>query len=315
MKIDSQIFKLLVDIAEQSDPNITYSHLKSNLGKEIADNLIQNDFLTKGRDLETYYLPSQDKEAYIEWSDDKNSFVYLSDYGKFLPVPEDELKTFDINNFTKLTDFIADQFDVSKSGRKSPNNYLDDLLFFIGEENISKKKIAIFFARRLNHQSIFQKIDEFFLKESPTTFPKLILTSSNEHCPTKLSDGGKIISIPKLLTFSKDMLFNMDYISNVLGKGADDEYKPYIHCSESGAVLFIGDKSYDVGGVSQRLAIEIMCRHYLKNGNEKIRWRTVMDEIDSNSDSRARDLFRKSKISDLISSKGGFVWFKDEENS
>jgi hypothetical protein len=107
----------------------------------------------------------------------------------------------------------------------------------------------------------------------------------------------------------------MDYISNVLGKGADDEYKPYIHCLEGGAVLFIGDKSYDVGGVSQRLAIEIMCRHYLKNGNEKIRWRTVMDEINPDSDSRARDLFRKSQISDLILSKNGFVWFKTEENS
>lgn len=314
MKIDSQIFKLLIDIVEQADPNITYSHLKSNLSKEIADNLIKNDFLKKGRDLETYYLPSQDKEAYIEWSDDENSFVYLSDYGKFLPIPEGELKTFDIN-FAKLTDFIADQFDVSQSSRKNANNYLDDLLFFIGEENISKKKTTIFFARRLNHQSIFQKIDEFFLKESPTTFPKLILTSSNEYCPTKLSDGGKIISIPKLLTFSKDTLFNMDYISNVLGKGADDEYKPYIHCLEGGAVLFIGDKSYDVGGVSQRLAIEIMCRHYLKNGNEKIRWRTVMDEINPDSDSRARDLFRKSQISDLILSKNGFVWFKTEENS
>jgi len=237
MKIDSQIFKLLIDIVEQADPNITYSHLKSNLGKEIADNLIQNNFLTKGRDLETYYLPSQDKEAYIEWSDDENSFVYLSDYGKFLPVPEDELKTFDIN-FAKLTDFIADQFDVSQSSRKNANNYLDDLLFFIGEENIEKKKYTIFFARRLNNQIDFKKIDEFFLKESPTKFSKLILTSSNEHCLTKLSDGGKIISIPKLLTFSKGILFNMDYISNVLSKGADDEYKPHIHCLEGGAVLF-----------------------------------------------------------------------------
>jgi len=314
MKINSQIFKLLIDIAEQADPNITYSHLKSNLGKEIADNLIQNNFFIKGRDLETYYLANQDKEAYVEWSDDLNSFVYLSDFGKFLPVAEEELRTYDIN-FTKLTDFIANQFDVSQSSRKNANNYLDDLLFFIGEENIEKKKYAIFFARRLNNKIHFKKIDEFFLKESPTKFPKLILTSSNEYCPSKLSDGGKIISIPKLLTFSKDRLFNMDYISNILNKGADDEYKPYIHCSEGGAVLFIGDKSYDVGGVSQRLAIEIMCRHYLKNGNEKIRWRTVMDEIDSNSDSRARDLFRKSKISDLILSKGGFIWFKTEKNS
>jgi hypothetical protein len=223
MKIDSQIFKLLVDIAEQADPNITYSHLKSNLGKEIADNLIQNNFFNKGRDLESYYLSNQDKEAYIEWSDDENSFVYLSDYGKFLPVPEDELKTFDIN-FIKLIDFIAEQFDISKSSRKNSNGYLNDLLFFIGDTNINKKKHAIFFTRRLTNQMIFRDVDHLFLDESPTKFPKLILTSSNEYCPTKLSDDGKIISIPKLLTFSKDKLFNMDYISNVLGKGADDEY-------------------------------------------------------------------------------------------
>jgi hypothetical protein len=40
-----------------------------------------------------------------------------------------------------------------------------------------------------------------------------------------------------------------------------------------------------------------------------------MDEINPDSDSRARDLFRKSQISDLIQSKNGFVWFKTEENS
>ena len=312
MKIDSQIFKLLVDIAEQSDPNITYSHLKSNLGKEIADNLIQNDFLTKGRDLETYYLPSQDKEAYIEWSDDKNSFVYLSDYGKFLPVPEDELKTFDINNFTKLTDFIADQFDISKSSRKNSNNYLDNLLFFIGEENISKKKIAIFFARRLNHQSIFQKIDEFFLKESPTTFPKLILTSSNEHCPSKLTQKSKIISIPKLLTFSKDKLFNMEYISNVLIRGADDEFKSYIRCTEDAGTLFVGDDIYEVGGDKQRQIIKIMCDSYLDEPKAKVRWRYILDEADMEESSKFRDIFKNSKVAEALDAKNGFVWFKTE---
>lgn len=209
MKISSQIFKLLIATAEQAEPNIAYSVLKSELGKEIADSLIQNDFLTKGRDLESYYLPSQDKDVYVDWNEEMESFVYLSDLGKFLPIPEDELKTFDIN-FSKLTDFIADQFDVSKNSRRNPNNYLDDLLFFIGEENIQKKKYAIFFARRLNNQIDFKKIDEFFLRQSPTTFPKLILTSSNEHCPSKLTQKSKIISIPKLLTFSKDKLFNIE---------------------------------------------------------------------------------------------------------
>jgi hypothetical protein len=128
MKISSQIFKLLIATAEQAEPNIAYSVLKSELGKEIADSLIQNDFLRKGRGLESYYLASQDKDVYVDWNEETESFVYLSDLGKFLPIPEDELQTFDIN-FAKLTDFIADQFDVSQSSRKNPNNYLDDLMW------------------------------------------------------------------------------------------------------------------------------------------------------------------------------------------
>ena len=164
MKLDSQTFRLLIDIVEQADPNITHSHLKSNLGTEITDNLIQNNYFNKGRDLETYYLPGQDREAYVEWSDDHNSFVYLSDFGKFLPVAEEELKTYDIN-FTKLTDFIADQFDISKSSRKDSNSYLNDLLFFVGDTNINKKKHAIFFARRLTNQIIFRDVDQLFLDE------------------------------------------------------------------------------------------------------------------------------------------------------
>ena len=311
MKINTQILKLLIATAEQAEPNITYSVLKSELGKEIADSLIQNDFLTKGRDLESYYLPSQDKDVYVDWDEEMESFVYLSDLGKFLPVPEDELKTFDIN-FTKLTDFIADQFDVSKSGRKSPNNYLDDLLFFIGEENIQKKKYTIFFARRLNNQIDFKKIDEFFLSQSPSTFPKLILTSSNEYCPSKLTQKSKIISIPKLLTFSKDKLFNMEYISNVLIRGADDEYKPYIRCTEDAGTLFVGDNIYEIGGDKQRQIIKIMCDSYLDEPKAKVRWRYILDEANMEEDSKFRDIFKKSKVAEALDAKDGFVWFKTE---
>ena len=311
MKISSQIFKLLIDTAEQAEPNIAYSVLKSELGKEIADSLIQNDFLTKGRDLESYYLPSQDKDVYVDWNEEMESFVYLSDFGKFLPIPEDELKTFDIN-FAKLTDFIADQFDVSKNSRRNPNNYLDDLLFFIGEENIQKKKYAIFFARRLNNQINFKKIDEFFLSQSPSTFPKLILTSSNEHCPSKLTQKSKIISIPKLLTFSKDKLFNMEYISNVLIRGADDEYKPYIRCTEDAGTLFVGDNIYEIGGDKQRQIIKIMCDSYLDEPKAKVRWRYILDEANMEEDSKFREIFKKSKVAEALDAKDGFVWFKTE---
>lgn len=314
MKLDSQTFKLLIDIVEQADPNITHSHLKSNLGTKITNNLIQNNYFNKGRDLETYYLPGQDREAYVEWSDDHNSFVYLSDFGKFLPVAEEELKTYDIN-FTKLTDFIADQFDISKNSRKNSNGFIDDNLFFLGEEHIKKKKHAIFFARRLNDQINFKKIDEFFLKESPTKFSKLILTSSNEHCPNKLSQKSKIISIPKLLTLSQGKLFNMEYISNVLIRGADDEYKPYIRCTEDAGTLFIGDDIYEIGGDKQRQIIKIMCDSYIDEPEAKVRWRYILDEANIDEDSKFRDIFKKSKVEKALDAKDGFVWFKTEENS
>ena len=314
MKLDSQTFKLLIDTVEQADPNITHSHLKSNLGTEIANNLIQSNYFNKGRDLETYYLPGQDREAYVEWSDDHNSFVYLSDFGKFLPVAEEELKTYDIN-FTKLTDFIADQFDISKNSRKNSNGHIDDNLFFLGEEHIKKKKFAIFFARRLNDQSNFKKIDEFFAKESPTKFPKLILTSSNEHCPTQLSKKAKIISIPKLLTFSQGNLFNIDYISNILISGADDEYKPHVRCNEDASTLFIGDDSFDIKGDKQRQILKVMCDFYAEDSDSKMRWNTILDNADIETESRFSDIFKRSSVKEKIGAKDGFVWFKTEEIS
>ena len=314
MKINCQIFKLITEIVEQSYPNITYSHLKSNLGKEIADNLIQNDYFNKGRDLETYYLPGQDKEVFVEWSDEENSLIYLSDSGEFLPIAEEEIRTYDIN-FTKLTDFIADQFDISKNSRKNANGYMNDNLFFLGEEHIKKKKYAIFFARRLNDQINFKKIDEFFLKESPTTFPKLILTSSNEHCPSKLTQKSKIISIPKLLTFSQGKLFNIDYISNILISGADDEYKPHVRCNEDASTLFVGNSSVHVKGDKQRQAIKIICDLYAENPEGNIRWNNVTNIADFGTESRYRDLFKKSKVANLISYKEGIIEFKTEEIS
>ena len=314
MKIDSQTFRLLIDIVEQADPNITHSHLKSNLGTKITNNLIQNNYFSKGRDLETYYLPGQDREVYVEWNNDENSYFYLSDFGKLLPVEEEEVKTYDIN-FTKLTEFIANQFDISKNSRKNSNGYVDYNLFFLGEEHIKKKKYAIFFARRLNDQINFKKIDEFFAKESPTKFPKLILTSSNEHCPTQLSKKAKIISIPKLLTFSQGKLFNIDYISNILISGADDEFKPYVRCNEDASTLFIGDDSFDIKGDKQRQILKVMCDFYAEDSDSKMRWNTILNSADIETESRFSDIFKRSAVKEKIGAKDGFVWFKTEENS
>lgn len=314
MKITTQIFKLLIEVAEQSYPNISYNVLKSELDRKTADFLIENNFLTKGRNLDSYWLPNEDRDVEVIWHDNLKSFAYLSLSGKFIKISKEELETYDVN-FSKLTGFIADQFDISKNSRKNSNGYIDDNLFFLGEEHIKKKKHAIFFARRLNDQINFKKIDEFFAKESPTKFPKLILTSSNEHCPTQLSKKAKIISIPKLLTFSQGNLFNIDYISNILISGANDEFKPYVRCNEDASTLFIGDDSFDIKGDKQRQILKVMCNFYAEDSDSKMRWNTILDNADIETESRFSDIFKRSAVKEKIGAKDGFVWFKTEEIS
>ena len=106
-----------------------------------------------------------------------------------------------------------------------------------------------------------------------------------------------------------------EYISNVLIRGADDEFKPYIRCTEDAGTLFVGDNIYEIGGDKQRQIIKIMCDSYLDEPKAKVRWRYILDEANMEEDSKFRDIFKKSKVAEALDAKDGFVWFKTAEIS
>lgn len=310
-----QICKLLMEIVEQKNPNISHSVLFSEFGKDVAKFLVDQNYLTQGESLESYWLGSEDKDVYVEWNEKLKSFAYLSPAGKFVAVKEDDLKTYDAN-FEKIVSFLAKEFDVSESSKTKQNQHLEGLLFFVGEARINKKKVAVFFARRLNDNEVLKKVEEFFIKPT-SSLPKLILTSSNHLSPESLKNKSKIISIPKLLGLgnSKD-LFNMDYIANVIFGIGSDEAKPDVYCTEDASTLFIGDKSWSIKGDKQRQIIKLMCDHYLENPEKKIRWQELLDDADIETSSRSRDFFKGSSVAETINHKDGFIWFKtDEKNS
>ena len=310
IKISPQICKLLMEIVEQKNPNISHSVLSSEFGDEVTNFLLREKYLTDGHNLETYWLGGEDKDVNVEWNEKLKSFAYLCASGKYIPIKENELKTYDAD-FDKIVNFLAKEFDVLESSKTKQNQHLEGLLFFVGNALINKKKFAIFFARRLNDSAVFKKIEEFFIKESTSSLPKLILTSSNQFCPDSLKTKAKIISIPKLLDLanSKD-LFNMDYVANVLSGNSDSDPKPYVYCSEDGSNLCVGEKSWSIKGDKQRQIIKIMCDFYAENPDAKTRWNTILEEADIETSSRFRDLFKNSAVIEAVDYKDGFVWFK-----
>ncbi len=310
-----QICKLLMEIVEQKNPNISHSVLFSELGKDTAKFLIDQNYLTKGRSLESYWISSEDKDVYVEWNEKLQSFAYVSSSGKFVPVKEDELKTYDAN-FEKIVSFLAKEFDVLESSKPVQNQYLDGFLFFVGDARINKKKVAIFFARRLNDNQILKAVEEFFIKESTSSLPKLILTSSNHHCPESLKTKAKIISVPKLLGMANSKaLFNMDYVANIIFGIGNETAKSYVYCTEDGSTLFVGDKSWNIKGDKQRQIIRIMCEHYLENPHKKVRWQDLLNDADIETDSRFKDFFKYSAVLEAISHQKGFVWFNTSEEN
>lgn len=305
-----QICKLLMEIVEQKNPNISHSVLFSEFGKDVAKFLIDQNYLTQGENLESYWLGSEDKDVYVEWNEKLKSFAYVSSSGKFVAVKEDDLKTYDAD-FDKIVNFLAKEFDVLESSKTKQNQHLEGLLFFVGNAQINKKKFAIFFTRRLNDSAVFKKIEEFFIKESTSSLPKLILTSSNQFCPESLRTKAKIISIPKLLELANSKaLFNMDYVANVLTGNSDSDPKPYVYCTEDGSNLCVGEKNWSIKGDKQRQIIKIMCDFYAENPDAKTRWNTILEEADIETSSRFRDLFKNSAVIEAVDYKDGFVWFK-----
>lgn len=309
-----QICKLLMEIVEQKNPNISHSVLFSEFGKDVAKFLIDQNYLTQGESLESYWLGSEDKDVYVEWNEKLKSFAYLSSAGKFVAIKEDDLKTYDAN-FEKIVSFLAKEFDVSESSKTKQNQHLEGLLFFVGEARVNKKKVAIFFARRLNDNEVLKKVEEFFIKPT-SSLTKLILTSSNHLSPESLKNKSKIISIPKLLGLANSKaLFNMDYIANVIFGIGSDEAKPDVYCTEDASTLFVGDKSWSIKGDKQRQIIKLMCEHYLENPEKKIRWQKLLDDADIETSSRSKDFFKGSAVAEVINHKDSFVWFKTDEKN
>ena len=309
-----QICKLLMEIVEQKNPNISHSVLFSEFGKDVAKFLIDQNYLTQGESLESYWLGSEDKDVYVEWNEKLKSFAYASSSGKFVAVKEDDLKTYDAN-FEKIVSFLAKEFDVLESSKTKQNQHLEGLLFFVGEARISKKKVAVFFARRLNDNEVLKKVEEFFIKPT-SSLTKLILTSSNHLSPESLKNKSKIISIPKLLGLANSKaLFNMDYIANVIFGIGSDEAKPDVYCTEDASTLFVGDKSWSIKGDKQRQIIKLMCENYLENPEKKIRWQKLLDDADIETSSRSKDFFKGSAVAEAINHKDSFVWFKTDEKN
>jgi hypothetical protein len=310
-KISVQICKLLMGIIEQYEANIANRVLLSELGDEGAKFLLKENFLTKGRDLEHYWNGDYDKN--VEWYDHLNSFAYLS-LGGLVEVSEDDLKTYDVN-FSRVVKFLADEFDVTNGSRVKSNEHIENLLYFVGDARLSNKKmISVYFSRRLSDPEVFKKVDEFFLKQSTTKLKKLILTSSPIIYPETTKTGSSIISIPKLLEMANSKkLLNLDYIANVVFNKNNEDPKPYIHCTEDGSLLFIGEKNWSVGGSKKRQIIKLMCDHYAENPQEKLKWDELLIEadIDESTTSRFRDMFKDSKLKELIAHKDGYVWFAD----
>lgn len=309
--ISVQILKLLMGIIEQYEANIANRVLLSELGDQGAKFLLKENFLTKGRNLDHYWDGDDDKV--VDWYDHLDSFAYLSLSG-LIEVSEDDLKTYDVN-LSQVIKFLADEFDVTASSRVKNNEHIENLLYFVGDVRLTNKKmIAVYFARRISDSENFKKIDEFFLKQSTSRLKKLILTSSPNIYPETTKTGTSIISVPKLLEMANSKkLFNLDYIANVVFNKNNEDPKPYIHCTEDGSMLFIGEESWSVGGSKKRQIIKLMCDHYAADSKKKLKWDELLIEadIDESTTSRFRDMFKDSKIKELIASKDGYVWFAD----
>lgn len=300
-------------VVERKSPNIARTVLISEFGDEVADFLLKERYLINGRTLETYWPGGVGKEVNIEWNEKLKSFTYLSGYGELISIKNDHLKTYDAN-IDKIVSFLAEEFDVLESSKTKRNHHLEELLYFVGNAQISKKKVAIFLARRLREGAVFKKIDEFFLTQSTTRLKKLILTSSRNVYPETTKTGASIISIPKLLKMANsNKLFNLDYVANVVFNKNNENPKPYIHCTEDGGILFIGEESWNVGGSKKRQIIKLMCDHYAADPKKKLKWDELLIEadIDESTTSRFRDMFKDSKIKELIANKDGYVWFID----
>ncbi len=303
------VCKLLMALTDQDDSNISHRVLLSDLGNGDAEFLLREKFLVKGNNLLHYWDGDDDK--IIDWYDHLDSFAYLSTSG-LIKVSEDNLKTYDVN-FSRIVEFLANEFDVTASSRVKSNEHVEKLLYFVGDTRLNNKKtISVYFARRLSDPEIFKKIDEFFLKQSTSRLKKLILTSSCNIYPETTKTGANIVSIPKLLEMANSKkLFNLDYITNVVFNKNNEDPKPYIHCTEDGSLLCIGEERWNVGGSKKRQIIKLMCDHYAADSKKKLKWDDLLIEadIDESTTSRFRDMFKDSKIKELIASKDGYVWF------
>ena len=196
-------------------------------------------------------------------------------------------------NIEEFKQLALEQFNISKKIKVD--------LFDRIKIDYNSKEIVVF-QLVAYHDGLHKSIQTFEQEEVVTKF----ISSVNEFSISYEPHSGII----EVISDSKENRGKLaKAFANAFLKAKDDIGEIMIKKYD----LFIGEESWNVGGSKKRQIIKLMCDHYAADSKKKLKWDELLIEadIDESTTSRFRDMFKDSKIKELIANKDGYVWFAD----
>ena len=174
-KITREVFEFLLRLCEQLGSRVSWNTLSETHGDIIGD-VLASGFLKQGPNRNTVLCLTADDEfdVPVERDGTTGRFQYFHPEAGFRPVNPDQLRQYDLG-LERFITLIAAGIGVPASQRVEL--LLEDLLWDLGDVQITRRTIPIFFVRRLDAPGNYERVHDA-LGEIGGRTGGLVMTSS-----------------------------------------------------------------------------------------------------------------------------------------
>ncbi|MEO5334149.1 MAG: hypothetical protein H7839_19220 [Magnetococcus sp. YQC-5] len=293
--------------------NNVYNSMMTNRAEEIKA-LYAAGYLTDGPITTMVpYRESDDPTDWrdAEWNPETRTYQYtcLTETGIVdIDVPDEDMKTYNIN-LDWMAKHIRDLVEIESTTQVRV--IIPDCLWELGYIRAGHQRAAIFLAKDLARENVFEGVYDAFLDWTGKS-PGLVLSNKvpgKRHAD--LPGGHRILDLDRIVVETSNGWYALDL---ELLHGTLKSASPYanhgpVHPSLDYSSIRVHGRVFVFAGDKQRDIVKELYQAW-RLGNPKRHTREILQKIDSKSKSLSQVFNHHPDWKELIDYSGGFCWIK-----
>ncbi|MBF0186045.1 MAG: hypothetical protein HQM06_16870 [Magnetococcales bacterium] len=252
--------------------------------------------------------PSDWRDA--EWNPETRTYQYtcLTDTGIWVvDVPDEEMKTYNIN-LDWMAKHIRDLVEIESTAQVRV--IIPDCLWELGYIRAGHQRAAIFLAKDLAREDVFESVYDAFLDWTGKS-PGLVLSNKvpgKRHA--ELPGGHRILDLDRLvMETGSGYALDLELLHGTLKSASPYADHGPVQPSSDYSSIRVHGRVFVFTGRKQREIVEKLYRAW-RLGNSKCRTKEVLESIDSAATSLSHLFSNHPDWKELIEYSGGFCWLK-----